>query len=126
MKIESGYVVLRDVRLHAAHGVAPQETVVGADFIVDLRIGCDLSRAVASDDVADTISYADVYEVLKREMEVPSRLVEHVACRVGKALFQAFPAIHSVDIRITKVNPPMGACCLGAGVELHLINDKTR
>lgn len=126
MEIESGYVILRDVRIHACHGVAPQEAVVGSDFIIDLRIGYDLGRAMQTDDVVDTISYADVFEVVKREMSVPSRLVEHVAGRIGDALFAAFPGILSVDLRVTKVNPPMGACCLGAGVEVHLINNKTR
>lgn len=126
MILESSYVCLRDLRFHACHGVSPQETVVGADFIVDLRLGYDIARAMVTDDVRDTLSYADAYEVVKREMSVPSRLLEHVAGRIAEALVAAFPAITSVDLSLTKVNPPMGACCLGAGVEIHLINNKTR
>ena len=48
------------------------------------------------------------------------------AGRIADALLLAFPAIISVDLSVTKVNPPMGAHCLGAGVEIHLINNKTR
>ena len=99
---------------------------MGADFIVSLRLGYNIERAMITDDVRDTLSYADVYEVVKREMAVPSKLLEHVAGRIADALLLAFPAITSVDLSVTKVNPPMGAHCLGASVEIHLINNKTR
>lgn len=119
MEISSSSVFLRDVRLHARHGVSPQETAVGADFIVNLRAEYDISRAIGTDNVADTLSYADVFSVVKREMAIPSRLLEHVAGRIAKALFAEFPGITALDLAITKVNPPMGACCNGAGIEMH-------
>ncbi len=119
MTLSSSFIILRDLRFHARHGVAPQETAVGADFIVSLRLGYDVSRAMLTDDVAHTLSYADAYEVVRREMAQPSRLVEHVAGRIASALQAAFPALTSIDIVLTKVNPPMGADCLGAGVEAH-------
>jgi dihydroneopterin aldolase len=125
MKLQSSYIYLRDVRFHAFHGVMPQERAVGADFVVDLRIGYDVSRAMQSDEVEDTLNYAEVYAVVKREMAQPSQLLEHVAGRIAGALADAFPAILSVDLAVTKLNPPMGADSKGAGVEIHLINDKT-
>lgn len=119
------FIFLRDVRLMAFHGVDPQETAVGGDFVVNLRVGYDFSRAMATDDVGDTLSYADLYDIVKREMGVPSKLLEHVAGRIAAAVVEYSPAIRSVDLTVTKVNPPMGADCGGAGVEIHLINDKT-
>lgn len=119
------FIFLRDVRLRAFHGVDPQETAVGGDFVVNLRVGYDFSRAMATDDVGDTLSYADLYDIVKREMDVPSKLLEHVAGRIAAAVVEYCPAIRSVDLTVTKVNPPMGADCCGAGVEIHLINDKT-
>ena len=79
-----------------------------------------------SDSVDDTLNYAKLCQVVKREMAVPSRLLEHAAGRVAEAVFAAFPAATSLDLTLTKENPPMGADCEGAGVELHLINDKTK
>ena len=117
---------MREVRFHAFHGVMPQERKVGAEFAVSLRVGLDLSRAVESDNVEDTLNYATLYEVVKKEMIIPSRLLEHVAGRIGKAVFSHFPQVESADVVITKQNPPMGADCNGASVELHLINDKTK
>lgn len=125
MSKTTGYIILRDVRFHAFHGVMPQERTVGADFTLNLRIGYDISRAMETDDVEDTLSYAEVYNLLSREMAVPSRLLEHVAGRVASRLMEDYSGIQSVDLRIMKDNPPMGADSGGAGVEIHLINDKT-
>ncbi|MBR1546163.1 MAG: dihydroneopterin aldolase [Prevotella sp.] len=125
MRVESGYVFLKDVRFHAFHGVMPQERTVGADFLVSLRIGYDLSKAMVSDHVEDTLNYAEVYQLVRQEMEQPSALLEHVAGRIVRTLLERFPMVTSVDLQLMKQNPPMGADCKGAGVELHLINDKT-
>jgi dihydroneopterin aldolase len=78
-----------------------------------------------SDDVADTLNYAELCQIVKREMAVPSKLLEHVAGRIGRAVFEAFPEATALELSLTKINPPMGADCDGAGVELYLINDKT-
>ena len=126
MKIESSYIYLQDVRFHAFHGVTPMEKKVGADFTVSVRAAVDISAAVEHDIVDVTLDYAALYEVVKREMMIPSSLIEHVAGRIGEAVFAAFPQVKTLDITLTKLNPPMGADCLGAGVELHLINDKTQ
>lgn len=125
MRVESSYIVLKEVRFHAFHGVMPQERKVGADFLLSLRLGYDISEAMQTDDVADTLNYAEVYQLVKQEMEQPSALLEHVAGRIAQTLMQQFPAVKSIDLTLTKQNPPMGADCQGAGVELHLINDKT-
>ena len=119
MKMVSSYIYLKDVCFHAFHGVMSQEKVVGADFLVSLRIGYDFSKAMQTDRVDDTLNYAEVYQLVKREMEQPSSLLEHVAGRIVDALMQHFPMVTSIDLSLTKQNPPMGADGGGAGVELH-------
>jgi dihydroneopterin aldolase len=52
-------------------------------------------------------------------MAIPSQLLEHVAGRVVKAVAEAFPAVTAIDLELLKQNPPMGADCDGAGVEMH-------
>lgn len=126
MTLQESYIYLTNLRFHAYHGVMAQERLVGNDYEVSLRIGYDVASATLSDDVADTLNYADVYRLVAQEMTVPSRLLERVAYRIGDRLCRKYPAITSIDVRVTKNNPPMGADCDGAGVELHLINDKTR
>ena len=121
----SSYITLRDVCFHAFHGVMPQEKSVGTDFLINLRIGYPLQSAMESDSLEDTISYAAVYDLVADEMRVPSNLLEHVAGRIANALVRAYPEISSIDLELMKRNPPMGADCAGASVEIHLINDKT-
>ena len=125
MRITSSYISLRNVRFYAFHGVMPQERRVGTNFLVNLRVGYPLEQAMQSDEVSDTLNYAALYEVVKAEMMQPSNLLEHVAGRIADAIVARFPQVTSIDLELTKQNPPMGADCDGAGVEIHLINDKT-
>ena len=119
------FIRLENLRIRAFHGVLPQERAVGGDFLITLRIGYPWQQAMKTDDVADTLDYAAVCRLVRSEMAVPSQLLEHVVGRIADALLQTFPLITSIDLWLTKVTPPMGADCDGAGVELHLINDKT-
>ena len=121
LKIES-YIFLSGVRFYAFHGVMAQETKVGGEFLVDLRVGYPIADAMQSDDVNDTLNYAELYELVKREMEIPSKLLEHVVGRIVKAIGEQFPKVSSIHLKITKKNPPMGADCDGAGVELIINN----
>ncbi len=125
MKIKNSCIFLNGLRFHAFHGVMPQERLTGNDYRVDLKIDFPLEKAVGSDDVNDTLNYATVYTAVKEEMDVPTQLIERVAYRIADRLFRTFKAINEVEIKVEKCNPPMGADCEGAGVELHLINDKT-
>lgn len=125
MKLMSSKIYLRNVRFHAFHGVLPQERIVGNDYLVNLVLDYDFSSAMKTDDLQGTLNYAEVYQKVREEMAVPSKLLEHVAGRIVHRLFSDFPEIQKLQLSITKVNPPMGADSDGAGVEVVLTNDKT-
>ena len=125
MKLMSSKIYLRNVRFHAFHGVLPQEGIVGNDYLVNLVLDYDFSSAMKTDDLQGTLNYAEVYQKVREEMAVPSKLLEHVAGRIAHRLFSDFPEIQKLQLSITKVNPPMGAYSDGAGVEVVLTNDKT-
>ena len=119
MKLSESYITLKGLRYHAYHGVLPQEHVTGNDYTVDLRLGCDLTTAAGSDNVADTVDYGEVCRLVKEEMACQSQLIEHVAGRIADRLFRQFMKIETIDITLTEHNPPMGADCMGAAVEMH-------
>ncbi|MHC6731198.1 dihydroneopterin aldolase [Segatella copri] len=125
MKLMSSKIYLRNVRFHAFHGVLPQEGIVGNDYLVNLVLDYDFSSAMQTDELQGTLNYAEVYQKVREEMAVPSKLLEHVAGRIAHRLFSDFPEIQKLQLSITKVNPPMGADSDGAGVEVVLTNDKT-
>lgn len=96
-----------DLRIRASHGVLPQERVVGHLFRVDLVLWADLTQAMRTDDVGDTISYADVIQAVRDEMSHPSALLEHAAARILNRLLVAFPRLRAVEVRLAKVAPPV-------------------
>ena len=110
MKTTDMYIHLKGVRLYAYHGVDPQETAVGAYFLVDLKLKTDFSRAAQTDDLSGTVSYADIYQSIKDEMQ-----------RMAQRIFNDFPTIEELDIKLFKENPPTGAQAEHVGVEMHCI-----
>lgn len=121
MKASFMYIFLEGVKFYARHGVDPQETVVGAIFTVDLKLKTDFSHAAETDQLEGTVSYADIHQAVKEEMQTPARLLEYVCERIARRLFQDFPMIEEIDIRLAKENPPMGADARAIGVEVHYV-----
>ena len=105
---------------HAFHGVLPQERLVGNDYEVTVVMDCDITAAALSDDVADTINYAEAYEVVRQVMMEPCHLLERVAWNIGAALLTRFDRLASVEVCVVKRNPPMGADCDGAEVRIKV------
>ena len=123
MKATDMYIRLEGMKFYAFHGVLPQENLVGANFYVDLKLKTDFTRAAETDELEGTVSYADVHAAVKEEMTIPSQLLEHVCQRIACRLFQDFPTIETIDIRLSKENPPMGACAQSIGVEVHYVRN---
>ena len=117
-------IFISGLRVYAFHGVLPQERLVGGDYLVDVRVDYSHSLATESDRVEDTLDYSRLHHLIDEEMAIPSSLLEHVAGRITRRVQRDFPEMSSVWVRITKVNPPMGAACQGAGVELTLDNPR--
>ena len=126
MKIQSSEIILRNLRFHAFHGVMPQERLVGNDYVLDLRLGYPFAAAMKSDAVDDTLNYADVFNIVSDVMKQPSKLLEAAAGKIVNELLARYIQLESIDLKLVKKNPPMSADCHSAGIELHLINDKTK
>ena len=104
------------LELWAHHGVLDQERRVGNRFVVDVSLDVDLSKAMASDSVSDTINYAVIVDIVKREMAIPSDLLENVVWRVRRAILSQFPMVIGGSVRLTKLTPPI--CCQVKGVSV--------
>ena len=118
MQIDRYTIELRDVHLFAHHGVMPQEREIGAWFTIDIKLDIDDCSCSESDLIEGTVSYADVYDIVRKEMETPSRLLENVCYRISKALYGTFKQIEGITITLTKDTPPMGGDRLGAAVTI--------
>lgn len=116
MKVVSSCIELENLHFRALHGVLPQERIVGGDYVVSVRVAYPMAKAVVTDNVEETINYARVYEIVRREMLTPSQLLEHVAGRIAQAVIDEYPSVEYMDVKITKKNPPMSADSDGASV----------
>lgn len=120
LHITHSTIFVNDIQLHAYHGVMPQEQLTGNDYLVSVSAQYPIDKAITTDDVQHTLNYAMVYDIVKEEMGISSKLVEHVAGRIAQHLMKQFADISAVQVRIAKLNPPMGAQCAGAGVEVEM------
>jgi len=115
-----GRIAINDMRFYAYHGCFEQERAIGTHFRVDLAFETDTTRAELSDNLTDTVSYLDVYQVVKAQMAVPSNLLEHVGRRICDAVLQHFPAVDKVTAVVHKLNPPLGGKMESVSVEISV------
>lgn len=100
-------ILLEKMRFHAFHGVMPEETIVGGEYEVGIVLDTDFSKAMETDDLEGTINYAIVFDLVRQEMHIPSKLIEHVAGRIMKSVKQNFPQVEAIEVRVSKLNPPV-------------------
>ena len=95
------------LRFYAHHGVLPQEQKVGNYFKVETTLYTDFSRALVTDELTNTLNYAEVCQINSDEMAIPSRLLEHVAGRIINSLRSHYPQITGGRLIVTKEKPPI-------------------
>jgi dihydroneopterin aldolase len=113
-------ILLEGMRFYAYHGVNPEERALGQRFLVDVVMALDLRRPGQSDDLADTVSYSDVYKVVRGIVEgEPRNLIEAVAEEIAAAILTGFPPVARVTVTVRKPEVPMkGSLLDAAGVRI--------
>ena len=101
-------IILENMRFNAYHGGLDFEKKDGTTFLVSLSMELDTSMAERTDKLSDTLNYQEVYDVVKREMDIPSDLIENVARRIYDAILYEFDEIKLLKITLAKLNPPLG------------------
>lgn len=103
-----GKIALEGMLFFAHHGVTDEEQKTGNRFSVDIRIEADLTLSCTTDALEDTVDYGQIYGVVAEEMQIRSRLLEHVAQRIIRRVSQLFPSIRHIEVGVSKFNPPVG------------------
>ena len=114
-----GVIELEGMEFKAYHGCLEQEKVRGNVFTVDFRGELDLSAAAESDNLADTLNYGEIYDIVADEMSIPSELLENVAGRIMKAIEAKFPELISFSVRVSKKRPPVEGVAQWSRVTLY-------
>jgi len=112
-------IELKKMIFYAYHGVMEQERILGNKYRIDLKLFLDLSKAIETDRIGDTLNYADIFNLVKKEMAIPSQLLEHVAGRIVKEIKRQYPTISKIKIRLAKINPPIEGEIKEAAVSIN-------
>lgn len=112
-------IIVEGIRLYAYHGCMDEEARIGGNYIVDVTIEADLSEAAKTDDLSKTIDYCEVYEIVKTEMAIRSKLIEQVAQRIINSLKKKFNTLQYTEVKLTKLNPPINGDVEKVSVIVH-------
>ncbi len=77
-----------------------------------------MEMALKNDDLDKTVNYADVIDLVKHEMDIPSQLLENVAWRIATAARERYTSLRSVTVKVAKLTPPVQALLNSVAVEV--------
>lgn len=98
-------ISLNQLQFYSYHGLHAEEKLLGNQFEVSLAISIDKEENIESLD--QTVDYASVFELIKECMEKPTELLETVAQQMAFQINEKYKQVKSIDITITKKNPPI-------------------
>ena len=101
-------ITLENMEFHAFHGCLEHEQKLGNTFIVSICMEIDTSHAGQTDELEHTLNYQLVYDVVRSQMEITSKLIEHVGQRILDTVFSEFQEIRGLEVKLSKLNPPLG------------------
>ena len=115
----SDSIFLKGLVFYGYHGVMPEENKVGCRFLINVSCDLDFSSATLSDELEDTISYADLFNSVQRAFEEKQfKLLEALAHHIIDQLFATYPQLNRIKIRVSKLEAPIAISVGEFGVSL--------
>jgi 7,8-dihydroneopterin aldolase/epimerase/oxygenase len=112
-------IKLNEMEFYGYHGVFPEENKLGQRFRVSVELHLDLRKSGQSDDLEDSVNYADVYSISKSVVEGETlNLVEAVAERISSEILRTFSVVESCKITLIKPDPPIPGHYRSVAVEI--------
>ncbi|MDM1367462.1 dihydroneopterin aldolase [Myroides marinus] len=103
-----GIIKLNNIRTFSFHGCMDEEAKIGSDYRVDLIAKGDFTMAAATDDLKYSIDYVILNTIVKEEMSIRSKLLEHVAQRIIDRVLLEITMVEEITVLVSKINPPVG------------------
>ena len=112
-------IKLEGLEFFGYHGCLPHEHEIGQIFLVDVLLKVDLKAAGKRDDLACTVNYADVYELVREIMTGETRhLIEALAEDIATSILREFPTVNSVQVGVHKPSAPLPGKIRDAAVRI--------
>ena len=96
------------MKFHGHHGLYKPEREKGGWFAVDIMFDCDATVAIKKDNIDGTVNYEGIYKIVKEEMEISSKLIEHVAGRIHKRIQKEVSGVSKLCTTLYKLDAPLG------------------
>lgn len=103
-----GIIKVENIKVFANHGCLKEETAIGSDYRVDLEVKANLKKSSKTDELADTVDYVFLNQVIREEMAIPSKLLETVAKRILDRVLSEDALVTKAKVAVSKINPPIG------------------
>ncbi|MCH2196728.1 dihydroneopterin aldolase [Kordia sp.] len=103
-----GIIRVTNIRIYAFHGCLVEESKIGSDYRVDVAVKADLQTSAQTDELQDTVDYVHINKIVKEEMGIRSKLLEHVAKRILNRIFDEIAIANEATVEVSKINPPIG------------------
>lgn len=97
---------LNDLHFYSHIGVSDQERKVGNEFSVDISIRYSANEFI-DEDLSTTISYADIYDIIKQQMNRDANLLETIAKSITSEISKRWNTCFEIQTEIYKINPPI-------------------
>jgi 7,8-dihydroneopterin aldolase/epimerase/oxygenase len=112
-------IILHSMVFRGRHGVHPAERELGQRFEVDVELGFELTRAMVSDALRDSVDYSRAFAIVREEVEEHQyRLLEGLAGAIVRRLMAELPIV-SVLVRVRKPQVPIHGVLSYAAVEIQ-------
>ena len=121
-----GRVKLINMVFYGYHGVVEQEKVLGGKYEVDVEFEFDMTSAIKTDHLRDTISYEEIYQLVQ-DVVTNSKfhLIEALAGKLLRVIFNTYP-VDLVLVRIRKPNAPVKGVLDTIEVEISRTREEMR
>ncbi len=100
-------ISLTGLAVFGRHGVFEHERRDGQEFVIDVVLTLDLAAAAATDDLAATVHYGELAELVAQIVAgAPRQLIETVAGEIAAAVLERFP-VSAVAVTVHKPAAPI-------------------
>lgn len=114
-----GKISLEGLEFFAYHGYHEEEQKIGNRYVVDITVETNFDQATEDDLLEHTVDYGQLYQIVHEEMQQAARLLERLAGRIAERTLRELPVVESLEVSVSKLNPPLGGLCRQAKVSLQ-------
>ena len=99
-------IELRNLEFYSFHGLYEEEKKIGGEFVVDVIAKLDSTHHEVSS-IEETVNYAEVFGLIKKEMAQPRELLETLTQSIAEKIHDKFSSIKEIAVRVEKKVPPI-------------------